>query len=294
MGIYSTSKGIGLAGILLIGTGCTPYILLPDEVARLRTDVTAIRNSQEETTGTLAASARQQAETVQQLNATVAALRGRLDRLEEDIEILQQQLTDMMQWMTRHSTSTMGGQSPSSSPAPIRSEPVRPPEAPKPSQPIRESAPPPREMGPSPVSKPEPPQPKPQPAQSKPEPQDDAVSLYGKAYGKFRENDFEGAISAFQSLLDQHPQSDLADNALFWIGESYVEMNRLSAAEKAFRDTATRFPNGNKVPDALYRLGECLLALNRKDEAVSTWRDLMARFPEERAALKAKEKLQSL
>jgi len=293
MGTFSTCKGISLLGILWVSTGCTPYILLPDEVARVRTDVTAIRKSQEETTGALAASARQQAETVQQLNATVAALRGRLDGLEEDIEILQQQLTDMMQWMSRFSPNTSSRSAPSSPPASIPSEPVQPsrppsqappkqePVSPKPAQPLPASTPPPREQGPAPQSR------------SKAEPEDDAVSLYGKAYGKFRENDFEGAITAFQALLDQHPQSDLADNALFWIGESYVEMNRLSAAEKAFRDTATQFPNGNKVPDAMYELGECLFALNRKEEAVSTWRELMTRFPEERAALKAKQKLQS-
>jgi tol-pal system protein YbgF len=120
------------------------------------------------------------------------------------------------------------------------------------------------------------------------------VALYNEAYRKFTAGDVDGAIEGFRSLVDLFPDSDLADNSLFWIGESHVQKNRLAEAEKAFAETVSRFPNGNKVPDALFKLGYTQSMLNKQDQATTTWRDLISRFPNEPAALKAKQELQDL
>jgi len=291
--IFSKWKCTGLLGLFFSSMGCTPYILLPGEVAKIKTDTTAIRTLQEETMGTLSNSARQQAESVQQMNTTVAILRGRMDSLEESLHILQQQLSDMMQILARVSPTQPPAFS-SAHASPPRSEPVRqevsshlPSPIPEPEKPPAfdsglDSPPPARELGPSS-----------QPPSAMP-PKGDAVSLYGAAYGKFREGDFPAAIEGFQWVVEYHPESDLADNALFWIGESYIQMNRLSAAEKAFRDTITLYPEANKVPDAMYKLGDVLLTLNRRDEAIGIWRELISRFPNEQASMKARQRLQSL
>ncbi len=49
------------------------------------------------------------------------------------------------------------------------------------------------------------------------------------------------------------PQSDLADNAQYWIGECFYSQKKFQEAKEGFAAVAEHFPFGNKVPDALYK-----------------------------------------
>jgi len=94
---------------------------------------------------------------------------------------------------------------------------------------------------------------------------------YEEAFRRYRAADYTGAIDRFQVFLQLHPSSEYADNALFWMGESYFKISDYEQAAVAFDKVVKRFPNGNKVPDALYRQGVSLLEIGTRTKQQKTY-----------------------
>jgi len=97
------------------------------------------------------------------------------------------------------------------------------------------------------------------------------VRDYETAFGLYRAGKYADAIDRFQAFLQTHPSSEFADNALFWMGESYFKLNDFEQAAVAFDRVVKRFPNGNKVPDALYRQGVSLQEIGTRTGQQSTY-----------------------
>jgi tol-pal system protein YbgF len=97
------------------------------------------------------------------------------------------------------------------------------------------------------------------------------VRDYETAFGLYRAGKYADAIDRFQAFLQTHPSSEFADNALFWMGESYFKLNDFEQAAVAFDRVVKRFPNGNKVPDALYRQGVSLQEIGSRTGQQSTY-----------------------
>jgi tol-pal system protein YbgF len=97
------------------------------------------------------------------------------------------------------------------------------------------------------------------------------VKDYESAFGLYRAGKYADAIDRFQAFLQTHPSSEFADNALFWMGESYFKLNDFEQAAVAFDRVVKRFPKGNKVPDALYRQGVSLQEIGNRTGQQSTY-----------------------
>lgn len=123
---------------------------------------------------------------------------------------------------------------------------------------------------------------------------EDPQVLYDRGYTLFHQKSYDLAEASFRTFLARFPDSELADNALFWIGESHYAKGDYEAALAVFAETVARFPQGNKVSDALLKAGRSLEQLGRVDEASSTYREALERFPGSVAAAGAKERLDAL
>lgn len=121
-----------------------------------------------------------------------------------------------------------------------------------------------------------------------------AQALYDEAYTQYHQGRYVDAEAAFQRFLQAYPQSDLSDNAVFWIGECRSARGDLKGALAAFRQVLDAYPDGNKVPDALLEAGQCLQGLGDLDGARANFQDLIRRFPQSAAAETAREKLSAL
>jgi tol-pal system protein YbgF len=97
------------------------------------------------------------------------------------------------------------------------------------------------------------------------------VRDYETAFALYRSGKYADAIDRFQAFLQTHPSSEFADNALFWMGESYFKLNDFEQAAVAFDRVVKRFPKGNKVPDALYRQGVSLQEIGNRTGQQSTY-----------------------
>jgi tol-pal system protein YbgF len=62
---------------------------------------------------------------------------------------------------------------------------------------------------------------------------------------------------AFQQFLVSYPDSELADNAQYWLAESHYVTQMFSEALAEFEVVITKFPRSRKVPDALLKMGYC-------------------------------------
>ena len=90
---------------------------------------------------------------------------------------------------------------------------------------------------------------------------------YQAAFELLKEQRYEQAAMAFQQFLISFPDSQLADNAMYWLAESYYVTGKFENALKQFQVVISRFPRSRKVPDALLKIGYSNYELQRWDAA---------------------------
>jgi len=115
--------------------------------------------------------------------------------------------------------------------------------------------------------------------------------LYQQAYSDFARKNYDLSIQGFQEYLRLYRDTDLADNAQYWIGECLQAQGKYEDAVTAFNALLRDFTDSDKIPDARYKKGVALEALGRKSQAVLEYRFVVERFPNSPAARLAREKL---
>ena len=101
---------------------------------------------------------------------------------------------------------------------------------------------------------------------------------YQKAMDFFNLTNYSDAINIFEKLLRSNPDSQLADNSQFWIGECYYGDKEYERAILEFEKVFT-FPNNNKMDAAQLKLGFCYLRLNNNKRAKEEFSRLVELYP---------------
>lgn len=114
---------------------------------------------------------------------------------------------------------------------------------------------------------------------------------YQAAFEMLKEQRYEQAAMAFQQFLVSFPDSQLADNALYWLAESYYVTSRFNDALMQFQSVISRFPRSRKVPDALLKIGYSNYELKRWDAARGALRRVQQDYPDTTAARLAEQRL---
>jgi len=117
---------------------------------------------------------------------------------------------------------------------------------------------------------------------------------YERTLTRFKDGDLEGARQGFAEFLTQHPHSDLAPNARFWLGESYYGKKDYSRAIDAYDQVQLNHPASEKVPAALLKKGYAYLALKDRKKAASALKQVIDLYPRSPEANKAMDKLNQL
>ena len=104
------------------------------------------------------------------------------------------------------------------------------------------------------------------------------------------------AILVFENFTNRFPDNLDSDNAFYWIGRSYFELNEWKKAEESFRKVLTRYEHrptsqGYKTPDSIYMLGKLQLQQNLEQRAVYYFEEVIKRFPGSAAARNAERDL---
>jgi tol-pal system protein YbgF len=122
----------------------------------------------------------------------------------------------------------------------------------------------------------------------------DPEVLYNTAYLDFTRGNYDLAIQGFSDYLKLYPNSDLSDNAQYWIGESYFTKQEWQMALIEFEKVEKNYPTGNKYPGALYKIGLCYLNMKNRNKGKEYLNRVVKDFPNSPEANLAKEQLQTL
>ena len=117
---------------------------------------------------------------------------------------------------------------------------------------------------------------------------------YQAAFELLKEQRYEPAASAFAQFLVTFPDSELADNAQYWLAESHYVTQNFEQALSDFGVVINTFPNSRKVPDALLKVGYCNYELQRWDAALAALSRVQAEYPETTAARLAGQRSQRM
>jgi tol-pal system protein YbgF len=113
-----------------------------------------------------------------------------------------------------------------------------------------------------------------------------ASAQYNEAFGLLRQADYSAAADAFRNFVQQHPDSGLAGNAQYWLGESYYARGRYSDAAVAFAEGYKRYPKGSKASETLLKLGMALGRAHQRQNACVALGQLDHDFPHAANAVK--------
>lgn len=105
---------------------------------------------------------------------------------------------------------------------------------------------------------------------------------------------YEEANRAFTAFLAAFATSPLADNAQYWLAETYYVRNQYADGLTAFRKLIESYPQSDKVPDALLKIGFCQAELGERAAARTSLQEVMRQFPGTTAARLASQRLDRL
>jgi tol-pal system protein YbgF len=121
-----------------------------------------------------------------------------------------------------------------------------------------------------------------------------AGDLYKDAYETYQKGDYEGARRKFEAFLKQYPNTELSDNAQFWIGETYYGKKDYEKAILEYEKAIAKYPEGDKVPAALLKQALAFLELGDKTNGRNLLKRVIERYPQSEQADMAKKRLEAV
>ncbi len=117
---------------------------------------------------------------------------------------------------------------------------------------------------------------------------------YSMAYSDYLKGNYDLAIESFKLYRQQFPDSPLADNALYWIGECYFSEKKFAEAIDAFNELILTYPQGDKAAAGYLKKGISYAELGKKEEALAAFKLLIAKYPLQDEAKIAQDKIKEL
>jgi tol-pal system protein YbgF len=223
---------------------------------------------------------------VEQMQQTIQQLRGDLEVQSHTLEELQrrsrEQYLDLDRRLQQLETGQSGTASMDSTPV-LTAPPAMSPEMPRAAQvPV---APPPRVQ--------EPRRPPPAPA-TPPATQAGELAEYEQALAILKEGRYAEATQAFKGFLASYPGSSYADNARYWLGETYYVTRDFDQALAAFKGLTENYPNSPKAPDSYLKTGYIYYEKQDWAAARQALDTVISGYPGTTAARLAADRLQSM
>lgn len=129
-------------------------------------------------------------------------------------------------------------------------------------------------------------------ADSEPPPSDSEA--YHQAFDLLQQARYQRAEKALMAFLAHYPDSQFADNAQYWLGETRYVQQDFSGAVDAFNAVVTNYPDSPKIPGALLKGGYSYIALSDWDAAKKMLNKVIKQYPDGTEARLAKKRLQRL
>jgi len=122
----------------------------------------------------------------------------------------------------------------------------------------------------------------------------DPETLYQTSYSDYLRGNYDLAMLGFKQYLEAFPETDLADNAIYWIGECFYRQQKYVDAIAEYDRVLKQYPRSDKTASALLKKGFALLEQGQRKDGVAQLQNVAKSFPASDEANLAKQRLQSL
>ena len=126
------------------------------------------------------------------------------------------------------------------------------------------------------------------------EPSSTEQAVYSQSFDALKAGSYSTAITGFKEFLKSYPQSSLAENAQYWLGEAYYVNHDYDSAAEAFRTVLKKWPDARKAPDALLKLGYTQFEQKQYAAARTTLPAVTQKYPGTDTAKLAADKLRRI
>ncbi len=118
----------------------------------------------------------------------------------------------------------------------------------------------------------------------------------------FEQNNYLDAIPDFKAYIEQYPGTDLTDDALYYLGRSYIKERDYALASAQFDRLLRDFPTSSLQADALLELGRCddlqsrpaPLDQTETKRALTRYEQFVEQYPTHARVAEAKERIRVL
>jgi tol-pal system protein YbgF len=121
--------------------------------------------------------------------------------------------------------------------------------------------------------------------------QGDERATYQAAFDLLRDSKYAESITAFKQFMANYPNSAMADNALYWLGEAQYVSKDYPEALRNFRSMIEKFPQSRKIPDALLKIGFCNYEMKNWSDAKAALNQVVQQYADTPAARLANQRL---
>jgi tol-pal system protein YbgF len=119
----------------------------------------------------------------------------------------------------------------------------------------------------------------------------EAKRLYQAALGDYQRGKFDLAAQGFRSYLEQAPTGDVADTAQYYLGESLYSAKDYRGAITEFERLVRDFPQSPQAPSALLKTGYAYYETKDGVQGRRVLRTLIDKYPSSKEAKLAEERL---
>ena len=109
---------------------------------------------------------------------------------------------------------------------------------------------------------------------------------YNAALQAFQAGQYPEAETGFKAFLAANPAHRLSPDAIFYIGETYLQRSRPREAAEQFLKVTTDYSKSSRAPESMVRLGQTLAALGNSEQACATLTEFGKRYPTASASVK--------
>ncbi|MGR9107717.1 MAG: tol-pal system protein YbgF [Gammaproteobacteria bacterium] len=236
-------------------------------------------------------------ERLDRLQSEVQQLRGETDQIRHQMERIEDRQQSLYLDLDKRLLELEGGsgrQAPPPAPERVTGEEPESPERPVTAGPANEANPAP-EPEPKVASPEEESTPVPSSGNEQPATEiGKGENIYEEAFVYLNNGRYDDAIAGFSHLIETYPNSDYADNAQYWLGETYYVKRDFESARANFNGVIESYPDSNKVPDALLKLGYIEYEESNWKAAREALNTVIERYPDSNSAQLARDRLERM
>ena len=122
----------------------------------------------------------------------------------------------------------------------------------------------------------------------------DCSAKYDESFILVRRGEYDQAIEGFREFLKHCAEHENAENAYYWIGESYYSQEKFVEAIAEFEYLIDNYKSSVNVSRAIYKAARSNQELGKADIAKKLYQQLIDDYPESLEASQAKDRLRDM